>query len=174
MMTDYAYHRADYAWTDRGQQPPASWLFFETLGGVESHLPSNHCQADVYRELQLPGLLVGDTQSHGVKDTISAFEALRRRDYDVQSVIVFKDPAENYMRISEHFDKLEIPCVALRALPDGEALELKVSPSLMHYYSSMARANIMKGLLKNLQDRHVKRVKAMKQVGPSEELADSA
>lgn len=158
---NYAKLRSDYSWSDRGLPPAGSWLFLETLAGVESRLPSDNCQADVYRELQLPGLLVGDTQPGGVENTITAFESLRQRDHDVQSVIVFKDPHDNYTRIAEHFDKLDIPCVALRTIP--ERLEPdREKKSMLHYCSSMARANVVKDLLKHLQARHAERIKALK------------
>lgn len=150
--------------------PPGGWLFVETLDGVESLLPSGKCQADVYKPLRLPAILVGDG-NRGVDDTVSAFEALRRRDYDVQSVMVLRDPDENHLRIAEHFDKLDIRCLCLRPLPEKHFVQSKDSNQLAQWHSGTARSNAVKELLRDLYDRHDERARELGTEGASPELS---
>jgi len=68
----------------------------ETAGGVLSPAPSGSTQADVYRPLRLPTFLVGDHRLGGIGSTISAWESLHIRGYNVQSVGLFaEDRYEN-------------------------------------------------------------------------------
>lgn len=60
----------------------------ETAGGVLSPVPSGRSQADFYREFRLPGILVGDPRLGGISTTISAYESLRMRGYDVPVIVL--------------------------------------------------------------------------------------
>lgn len=60
----------------------------ETAGGVLSPVPSGQSQADFYRSFRLPGLLVGDSKLGGISTTLSAYEALRLRGYDVPAIVL--------------------------------------------------------------------------------------
>lgn len=154
-----------------GVDPPGGWLFVETLHGVESLLPSGNCQADVYRPLQLPGILVGDAKQDGVDATISAYESLRRRDYDVKAVAIFKDPeSNNHSQLSEHFEKLGVPLLAVRPIPGRHPDQRSNRNEMINYYSGVGRSNMFKLLLKTLFSQHNERAKALdaQQNGPSE------
>ena len=63
-------------------------VILETAGGVNSPAPSGNSQADLYRPLRLPVLLVADMKLGGISSTISAFESLHMRGYDLDSVLV--------------------------------------------------------------------------------------
>ncbi|XP_048624775.1 bifunctional dethiobiotin synthetase/7,8-diamino-pelargonic acid aminotransferase, mitochondrial-like [Brassica napus] len=76
----------------------------ETAGGVASPGPSGTLQCDLYRPFRLPGILVGDGRLGGISGTISAYESLKLRGYDVAAV-VFEDhglvnevPLNSYLR----------------------------------------------------------------------------
>lgn len=60
----------------------------ETAGGVCSPSPAGSPQCDVLRSLWLPGILVGDGRLGGISSTLSSYDALRMRGYDVPFIIV--------------------------------------------------------------------------------------
>ena len=61
----------------------------ETAGGPLSPGPDvGVVQADLYRALRLPGVLVGDARLGGVSGTLAAYEALRGRGMDVACVVM--------------------------------------------------------------------------------------
>ena len=81
----------------------------ETVGGVLSPGPHNTSQADMYRALRLPVLLVGDSRYGGISSTLCAYESLRMRGYNVLSVALI-DRAEpgapdNAMLIQNHINQ---------------------------------------------------------------------
>eukprot|EP00871_Galdieria_phlegrea_P004543 jgi/Galph1/508/GphlegSOOS_G5205.1 len=55
----------------------------ETAGGVLSPLPSGTSQADGYRCFRFPAILVGDGTLGGISTTLTAYESLMSRGYDV-------------------------------------------------------------------------------------------
>lgn len=94
-ITRYASHRALLG---------PGWLFVETAGGVHSPGPSGSTQADLYRQLRLPVILVGDSKLGGISQTISSFESLKIRGYDVELVCLFKeDSYQNYVYLTQYF-----------------------------------------------------------------------
>ena len=80
------------------------YALLETAGGVLSPSPSGSVQADLYRPLRLPSLLVGDSKLGGIATSISAFESLHVRGYDVDSVVLFDDPTwGNFGYLQQYF-----------------------------------------------------------------------
>ena len=65
-------------------------IIIETAGGVLSPGPSKTLQADIYRSLRLPIILVGDAKLGGITSTISAFESLRLRGYSVYAIAIIE------------------------------------------------------------------------------------
>lgn len=76
----------------------------ETAGGVASPGPSGLLQCDLYRPLRLPAILVGDGRLGGISGTISAYESLKIRGYDVIAIVfadhglVNEKPLLSYLR----------------------------------------------------------------------------
>ncbi|CAO2841742.1 unnamed protein product [Amaranthus hypochondriacus] len=64
------------------------WSLIETAGGVASPAPSGTLQCDLYRPFRLPVILVGDGRLGGISGTISAYETLKLRGYDVVAVVI--------------------------------------------------------------------------------------
>ncbi|KAF3772607.1 Bifunctional dethiobiotin synthetase/7-8-diamino-pelargonic acid aminotransferase [Nymphaea thermarum] len=64
------------------------WSVIETAGGVASPGPSGSLQCDIYRAFRLPAILVGDGRLGGISGTISAYESLKLRGYDIPAVIL--------------------------------------------------------------------------------------
>jgi dethiobiotin synthetase len=96
---------------DKNQKKKKKDLFtvVETAGGVLSPGPHNTSQADMYRALRMPVLLVGDSRYGGISSTLCAYESLRMRGYNVLSVALI-DRAEpgapdNAMLIQNHINQ---------------------------------------------------------------------
>ncbi|OZJ04714.1 hypothetical protein BZG36_01813 [Bifiguratus adelaidae] len=70
-------------------------MFLETAGGVHSPVMSGTSQADFYRPLRLPTLLVGDSRLGGISTTMTSFESLHIRGYDIPGLLLFKDERWN-------------------------------------------------------------------------------
>lgn len=68
-------------------------VLVETAGGVLSPAPSGTLQADAFRPLRLPVLLVGDGRLGGIGGTLSALESLRMRGYSVLGVALIAQGA---------------------------------------------------------------------------------
>lgn len=92
------------------------WMFIETAGGVLTPLPSGKTQADVYSKLRLPVVLIGDSKLGGISQTISAYESLRLRGYDIALVLLFESPGmnNNHAFLKDYFSMdgpIEVRCV---------------------------------------------------------------
>ena len=69
-------------------QQSSRWLtLIEGAGGVLSPGPQGEPQADVFRCLRLPVVLVADTSLGGIGATLGAYEALITRGYEVLAVV---------------------------------------------------------------------------------------
>ncbi|CAG8732447.1 11029_t:CDS:2, partial [Racocetra persica] len=65
-------------------------LFLETAGGT--------IQSEFYRPLRLPTILIGDSKLGGISTTISSFESLRLRGYDIP-IKYFGDLDEEFSNV---------------------------------------------------------------------------
>ncbi|RMZ80757.1 hypothetical protein DV738_g2647, partial [Chaetothyriales sp. CBS 135597] len=135
------------------------YALLETAGGVLSPGPSGTPQADLYRPLRLPSLLVGDSKLGGIGTTISAFESLHLRGYDVDSVLLFDDPAwgnAGYLR--EHFAKHNIETTPVPLPPPRQADSRSDEQALNDYYESCAASPAIASLIDLLNAKHFSRV----------------
>ena len=69
--------------------------------------PNSTPQCDVLRPLRLPGLLLGDSRLGGISATISAYESLKLRGYDVDVVLLLVPPGcslGNTTALQKHFE----------------------------------------------------------------------
>ncbi|GMH42966.1 hypothetical protein BSKO_10888 [Bryopsis sp. KO-2023] len=86
--------------------PDHGLALVETAGGVCSPFPSGTLQCDALRPLRLPGILVGDHKLGGISATISAYESLLLRGFDVVAVALTVDPnLDNAEFLSHNFRK---------------------------------------------------------------------
>ncbi|KAK1989729.1 PLP-dependent transferase [Colletotrichum falcatum] len=96
--------RGVYDYASRRAAEGPGWPFIETAGGVHSPAPSGTPQADLYAPLRAPVVLVGDARLGSISQTISAFESLRIRGYDVESVLLFRDDRyRNHAYLADYF-----------------------------------------------------------------------
>ncbi|GAA5889043.1 hypothetical protein JCM6882_009726 [Rhodosporidiobolus microsporus] len=79
-----------------------SSLYIESAGGVHSPTLSGTSQLDAYRPLLPPTVLVASAALGGISTTVSAYESLLLRGYDVDAVLVFR---EEYYQNHAYFEK---------------------------------------------------------------------
>ncbi|KAI9148774.1 Bifunctional dethiobiotin synthetase/7,8-diamino-pelargonic acid aminotransferase [Paramyrothecium foliicola] len=149
----------------RVSQKPG-WLFVETAGGVHSPGPSGNTQADIYAALRSPVILVGDSKLGGISQTISAFESLRLRGYDVEGVILFRDDVyENYRYLTDYFgEKYGIPVKSVLGVPQRRSNEEQERLSMEDYYESQSETNDAVSLLERFNTRHEDRITELEQM----------
>lgn len=63
----------------------------EQAGGVHSPVLSGTSQADFYRPLRFPTVLIADKKLGGISNTISSYESLRVRGYTIDGIGIFKE-----------------------------------------------------------------------------------
>ncbi|KAI0424397.1 bifunctional dethiobiotin synthetase/adenosylmethionine-8-amino-7-oxononanoate aminotransferase [Xylaria sp. FL1042] len=140
------------------------WLFIETAGGVHSPGPSGTTQADLYAALRCPVVLVGDWKLGGISSTISAFESLKIRGYDVESIVLFEDETYgNSAYLKGYFkEQYGLPVMALPMPPPQDAHNKKKDEeSMLKYYQEVSQEEAVKNMLVRLDDRHGSRIKKL-------------
>lgn len=122
-------------------------MFLETAGGVHSPGPSGTPQADLYAPLRAPVILVGDSKLGGISQSISAFESLKMRGYDVESILLFQDGKyENYQYLKEYFSKFGVPVDTVPE-PPARVPDVKEDVERMkEYYSSQNVDHVLEHL----------------------------
>lgn len=105
------------------------FMLVETAGGPHSPGPSGTSQADLFRSLRLPLIFVADWRLGGISTSLSSYESLRMRGYDVAGVTVFKDTKyQNYDYFQKYFKAEKVPVLTVPVPPH---------PSDIHDHSSM-------------------------------------
>ncbi|KAJ4827784.1 Bifunctional dethiobiotin synthetase/7,8-diamino-pelargonic acid aminotransferase, mitochondrial [Turnera subulata] len=127
----------------------------ETAGGVASPGPSGTLQCDLYRPFRLPGVLVGDGRLGGISGTISAYETLKLRGYDIVAV-VFGDhglanegPLLSYLRN-------RVPVFVLPHVPED------MSDDLLEWFSASGEVfNSLKEIMLSAYSKRMQRLNDM-------------
>ncbi|KAJ9218851.1 hypothetical protein DTO027B5_8972 [Paecilomyces variotii] len=147
-------------WADDG----IKFALVETAGGVHSPGPNGNSQADLYRPLRLPVVLVGDSRLGGISSSISAFESLLIRGYDVHTVLLFEDDYyKNHEYLRTYFEKRGIPLLSLPQPPEKPPVEdadalARDQEALAAYYESVSKKSDIQGLLDDLSTKNTQRV----------------
>lgn len=138
----------------------AGWLFAETAGGVHSPSPSGSTQADLYMPLRLPVLLVGDSKLGGISQTISAFESLKIRGYDVEMVLLFaEEKYQNYLYLSEYFEqRYGIPVKTVPEPPKRAEDPSLDALAMTRYYEEASNSADLHETMGYLDVRHSDRI----------------
>ncbi|GMH03977.1 hypothetical protein Nepgr_005816 [Nepenthes gracilis] len=99
----------------------------ETAGGVASPGPSGTLQCNLYRPFRLPAILVGDGRLGGISGTVSAYESLKIRGYDVVAIVL-----EDHGLINEgsllSYLRNSMPVLVLPSVPQN------MSDNLMQWF----------------------------------------
>ncbi|PCG96356.1 Pyridoxal phosphate-dependent transferase, major region, subdomain 2 [Penicillium occitanis (nom. inval.)] len=155
------------SWSSKGVEN----ALVETAGGVHSPGPNATSQADLYRPLRLPIVLVADSRLGGISSSISAFESLLIRGYDVQSVLLFQDDYyQNHKYLDLYFSKKDIPLLAFskppprpmgNVIPDSQAEDQE---AMEDYYSSVLKNFDIDSLLKRMEEKCERRIEDLDQM----------
>ncbi|KAI8821750.1 pyridoxal phosphate-dependent transferase [Fimicolochytrium jonesii] len=141
-----------------------SLALLETAGGVTSPVMSGTPQASAFRPLRLPSLLIGDAQLGGISTTLSSYESLLLRGYDIAAVLLFDNPRyNNHLAIQRQIDAgvpLHVfpPPPPMPVPKDGKALSneerLRDFTDLMVWYEGLGVADeVVRGLLAHHSQR---------------------
>lgn len=95
----------------------------ETAGGVASSGPSGTLQCDLYQHFRLPGVLMGDGRLGGVSGTISAYESLKLRGFDIVAVVLEDHGLVNEVPLLSYL-RNRVPVIVLPPLPQDLSNDL--------------------------------------------------
>lgn len=156
-------HRTLASWAAAGLRH----ALVETAGGVHSPGPNGTSQADLYRPLRLPVVLVADSRLGGISASIAAFESLLVRGYDVHSVLLFQDDYyRNHEYLQAFFQKKQIPLLAFPRPPArpqaaGASARARDEEAMLAYYDDVARRSDVEGLLEALSTKSAERLEQL-------------
>ncbi|CAN1292286.1 Bifunctional dethiobiotin synthetase/7,8-diamino-pelargonic acid aminotransferase, mitochondrial [Linum perenne] len=108
-----------------------AFCIVETAGGVASPGPSGTLQCDLYRPFRLPGILVGDGRLGGISGTVSAYESLKLRGYDVVAVVFVDHGLANEDSLQSYF-RNRVPILVLPSIPSDMSNDLVEWPFTQH------------------------------------------
>lgn len=134
-------------------------VILETAGGVHSPTPSGSSQADLYRPLRLPVILVADHRLGGISSSISAFESLQIRGYDIDSVLLFENAQyRNHEYLRGFFGKYGIPIVALPPPPPRRDAVEDDEQAMNEYYEAASDIDDVRDVVSSSTARHQARI----------------
>ncbi|KAK3997867.1 putative Adenosylmethionine-8-amino-7-oxononanoate aminotransferase [Cladorrhinum sp. PSN332] len=137
--------------------PSRGWLFIETAGGVHSPGPSGTTQADLYRPLRLPAILIGDAKLGGISQTISAFESLKVRGHDIELVLLFhSDTYQNHSYLASYFQDHSIPVKTAPLPPPFSPNPQSDTRNMQTYYTATLPS--LSSIPSLLSDSHANRI----------------
>lgn len=132
--------------------------------------PNGNSQADLYRPLRLPIVLVADSRLGGISSSISAYESLLIRGYDVQSVLLFRDEYyQNHEYLGDYFRNKSIPLVHLPAPPakpsqtDPNAQQ-RDEEAMLAYYGQASRESDILRLLEEMTIKNKRRIERLEEM----------
>lgn len=137
----------------------------ETAGGVHSPTPSGSSQADLYRPLRLPIWLVADHRLGGISASISAFESLHLRGYDVDGVFQFRDDHyQNHEYLKGYFERKGISTISIPPPPKREEVEEEDAEIMSEYYEKMSKNEGVEEMVAQSADRHQLRIQNLEEM----------
>lgn len=135
------------------------YALLETAGGVLSPAPSGSVQADVYRPLRFPTILVGDPYLGGISTTISAFESLHLRGFDIESVLLFDIPKwGNASYLNDYLSQHGVRTFTVPTPPERVPDHQKDHEQLAEYYENISSSPTITSLVELLHQKHFSHV----------------
>lgn len=134
----------------------------ETAGGVLSPTPSGSLQADLYRPFRLSTFLVGDSRLGGIGSTISAFESLHVRGYDVECIALFaNDRYENHTYLRDYFKERDVHVFSVAEPPERNASEEDDAKLMQAYYDEVSQQQEVSDFTARFLDNHDRRIQEL-------------
>ena len=153
-------HKTLSEWAGNG----VDFALVETAGGVHSPGPNGSSQADLYRPLRLPIVLVADSRLGGISSSISAYESLLLRGYDVHSVLLFRDDYyQNHEYLRHYFQDKSIPLVPLSPPPSRPQAQdvdaaARDEEAMATYYRHVSQSTDVGSLLDQMTAKNTERI----------------
>ncbi|KAG8909005.1 hypothetical protein FRB99_000108 [Tulasnella sp. 403] len=127
--------------------------------------PSGTTQVEAYRPLRLPTILIGDAKLGGISSTISAYESLLLRGFDVEALLLFReDYYRNWEYLQEWFSKRNqsavTPPVRVGVVPPPPprlADPQADYEALSKYYEDACSSDVLHEVVKDLEGKHESR-----------------
>lgn len=118
--------------------------------------------------LRVPVVLVGNHRLGGISQTIAAFEALRLRGYDVESVLLFADAHhDNHGFLADYLGpRYGVPVSALAQPPARSPDPGRDGEAMAEYYRRDECRGVARRVLKHLRRSHGERVAALESLAP--------
>lgn len=126
------------------------WLFIESLGGVMTPCFTGPPQAEVYRPLGFPVVFIGSSDFNGAALTISTFESLHSRGYNVMVVVMFKDDQGLNYRYVHQYLRRRHPSIPVLVLPGMQAWNTGADEHMEEYYRSISGLGTLSRLISSL------------------------
>ncbi|EGN99050.1 hypothetical protein SERLA73DRAFT_73624 [Serpula lacrymans var. lacrymans S7.3] len=140
-------------------------MYIETAGGVHSPTLSGTTQADAYRPLFLPTLLVGDGKLGGISSTISSYEALLLRGYIIDAILLFRDEYyRNFEYLTPYFAERGVRVVTVEPPPpraEDTATNVSITEEYYSRITSTSGDGLVYDLLSHLDDCHSHRIEEL-------------
>ncbi|KPV73800.1 uncharacterized protein RHOBADRAFT_37661 [Rhodotorula graminis WP1] len=148
-------HARDFALETAGQR---SSLYIESAGGVHSPTLSGTSQLDAFRPLLPPTILVASAELGGISTTISAYESLLLRGYDVDAVLVFREAYyANHEYFERWFNERGIRVGVVDHPPQQVPSAEEDAANLEAYYAQIADTPLQR-VVQRLQQIHIDRM----------------
>ncbi|KAG4442516.1 hypothetical protein IFR05_002016 [Cadophora sp. M221] len=146
-------------------QSGAGTILVETAGGVHSPTPSGSSQADLFRPLRLPVCLVADHRLGGISASISAFESLHIRGYDLDLILQFEESKyQNHNYLRTFFEKKDILELSLPLPPPQGQTQEKDIEQMSEYYEKMSKLDQVDETISKLSEKHASRIKNLEEM----------
>jgi dethiobiotin synthetase/adenosylmethionine--8-amino-7-oxononanoate aminotransferase len=130
-----------------------------------SPAPSGNSQADLFRPLRLPTLLVGDYHLGGIGTTISAYESLKLRGYDIQLHLMFEEEEyQNVKYLSDYFAGRGIPTIGLPKPPKLVKDAAEDLEAMWSYYQEVTALDSIYKTLDTLRSTHKDRISRLEEM----------
>ncbi|GAA5956676.1 hypothetical protein JCM21900_002334 [Sporobolomyces salmonicolor] len=148
-------YATSFALETRGER---SSLYIESAGGVHSPTLTGTSQLDAFRPLLPPTLLIASHALGGISTTISAYESLLLRGYDVDAVLVFKESYyANYEYFQKWFAERGIQVAVVEEPPAQVPSASEDAANLEAYYAQLESASLQT-VVERLQKTHLDRI----------------
>lgn len=140
----------------RERNGKCSYIFLETTDGVHTPVMSGTPQVDFYRPFRIPTLLVGDSNLGGITTTISAFESMYLRGYDIPLIIFFDNATyNNHKFVSERVKQFGTEVVTIPMTPEWLKDSVLDRESMSEYYNRLDEYLVP--VIEKLNSKHAER-----------------
>lgn len=132
---------------------------------MHSPTPSGSSQADLFRPLRLPVCLVADHRLGGISASISAFESLHIRGYDLDLILQFEESKyQNHTYLKAFFEKKDILELSLPLPPPQGQTQEEDIEVMSEYYEKMSKLDQVDETISKLSEKHASRIKNLEQM----------